>query len=468
MQLPRELFVNLVSLSSTSHVPLDGLLVGMLRAELSPEAVRALLASTRERLGNALLRPEGVDDGGWLVEEQVLYPSRLPWRMTLVRGASRRWVEVPPGVMPLVAHFLRQVAHEPDARRVQALWPFDDASWELWRDVTPTAPSRWSVPDGPGIYRREHASLLIRSRTTSILVDPLGLHRRMPSMTAAPTELPPEDLGAVVITHGHGDHWHLPSLLAQVASARTPVIVPRVSRVSLLTPMDFVESLEACGQSALAPAWGDTVRIGDIDIDVLPFHGEQPSREGPPLDGHLRNWGNCYRFTTEDFSCLLLVDGGADPWGDMEDVLAASCARRGPVDVLLACQREFKAPFFGGLGSYWAALPWGRLQALYRDHQQGTLGSVTAGASGAVKLCERAQARYFLPYANGFERPGQPITDIGWGLGEPSEADRNAFMRDALARQSLSTQVLDWCPGDVARFERGALTLTPGRQGAPK
>jgi hypothetical protein len=55
---------------------------------------------------------------------------------------------------------------------------------------------------------------------------------------------------------------------------------------------------------------------------------------------------------------------------------------------------------------------------------------------------------------------GKPITDIGWGLGEPSEANRNALMRELLGRQGLATQVLDWNPGDVARLARGGLTIS--------
>jgi hypothetical protein len=156
------------------------------------------------------------------------------------------------------------------------------------------------------------------------------------------------------------------------------------------------------------------------------------------------------------------VDSGVDPEGGMAEVLAESCRRRGPVDVVLCCQREFQSPFFGGLSHYWAALPWERLQSLYRELRQGGLQNTTAGIQGAVEACAAAQARYFLPYANGFEGVGRSITDIGWGAGEPTEASCNARMREELARQGLGTQVLEWCPGDVARVERGQVKISRG------
>jgi hypothetical protein len=312
----------------------------------------------------------------------------------------------------------------------------------------------------------EHATLLIRSRTTGILLDPISLQRRLPSMRRLLPRMPPEAVDAVAITHGHVDHWHMPSLLANLARAEQPVLVPRVPFPSVLTFEDFQASLRLCGQTALAPAWGETVKVGDIEIDVLPFYGEQPVRDGPPLREGLRNWGNCYRFTTEDFSCLVLVDGGADPAGDMTQVVAESCRKRGPVDVLLACQREFLSPFFGGLSHYWASLPWSRLHSLYQELRAGTLRTATAGARGAAEACAAAQARYFLAYANGYEGMDHPITDVGWGDGEPPEARCNEVMREALARLGGSTQVLEWKPGTLAHLDRGALELRP--MGAPR
>lgn len=459
MHFVPNLRVDLVPLPDLGGVPFDELLKGMLGVGFEPRATRALLEEANARLAVPALRPQGVEDGGYLVTEQVLFPQESTWWMVLQEGEARWSTPLPEDAILPVADFLRQATRNVSLEALRAAWPFDDESWqERLFTAAPPGP-RWPETSAPGLYRREHASLFIRSRTTGILVDPIGLQRRLPHMELAPLFPAPLPVDAVAITHSHVDHWHVPSLLAHLPGHGTPVLVPRVPRPSLLTFQDFAQVLRACGQQVLAPAWGETVRVGDIEVDILPFYGEQPVGEGPPVREGLRNWGNCYRFTTEDFSCLLLVDSGSDPEGHMAQVVADSCRRRGPVDVVLACQREFLSPFFGGLSHYWAALPWARLQQLYRDYQEGRLRSGTAGPAGAAALCAAAQARYFLAYANGFEGVGNPITDVGWGEGEPSEAHCNALMREELARLGASTQVLEGRPGEVLRFERGQRVL---------
>ncbi|TQF17518.1 MBL fold metallo-hydrolase [Myxococcus llanfairpwllgwyngyllgogerychwyrndrobwllllantysiliogogogochensis] len=439
-------------------VPFTELLHGLLREGFEPEGSRRLLEEARARLGG-LLRPEGVDDGGFLVEPSVLFPEQGEWWWVLQQGEARWHTRLAVADVAAVADFLRATALASTLDDVREAWPFDEAGWRDTLFAHVPHPTPWKEPSGPGIYRREHASVVIRSRTTSVLVDPIPLQRRMNHIGQAPGNLAPGRLGAVAITHGHVDHWHVPSLLSQLTDATVPVLVPQVPRPNLLTMQDFAQVLGTCGQHALAPRWGETVHVGDIRVDVLPFYGEQPAPEGPPLGEGLRSWGNCYRFTTEDFSCLLLVDSGTDPEGRMEAVVARSRRELGPVDVVLSCQREFLSPFFGGLSHYWAALPWARLRALYADHLGGRLRSATAGPSGVAEVCAAAGARWFMPYANGFEGVGSAIRDVGWGLGEPSEAACGAAVRDHLTALGADTRVLDWSPGDVARFERGELRL---------
>jgi L-ascorbate metabolism protein UlaG (beta-lactamase superfamily) len=459
-----DFIVDLVPLPELGGIRFGDLLEGMRRVGLEPRATRELLERANEQLPTPVLRAKGVEDGGHLVEERVLFPETSTWWVVFQDGEARLSSSLPEEAVHPVADFFRVATHARELRQVREAWPFDEEAWMDQLVVPSPSRPRWLEPEGPGIYRREHASLLIRSRTTGLLVDPIGLQRRLLNIRDAPINLRPEAVDAVAITHSHVDHWHVPSLLARLARPDIPVLVPRVPRVNLLTFQDFAATLRACGQTVQAPAWGETVKVGDIEIDILPFYGEQPTREGPRLREGLRSWGNCYRINTEDFSCVLLVDSGVDPEGGMAEVLAESCRRRGPVDVVLCCQREFQSPFFGGLSHYWAALPWERLQGLHRDLERGRLPSTTAGVQGAVEACAAARARYFLAYANGFEGVGRPITDIGWGEGEPSEASSNARMREELARQGLGTQVLEWCPGDVARVERGQVKLSRGME----
>ncbi|WP_224247948.1 MBL fold metallo-hydrolase [Hyalangium gracile] len=459
MRIAPEVIIDLTSLPERSDVPFPDLIKGLIEARFEPRASRRLLEHFNGKMKEPLLRPEGVADGGYLVHEDVLFPKASHWWILFQDAEERLSSTLDVDAVSVVADFLRTATHATDPEQVREAWPFDEDAWVRRLVSAPPPELLWPEPSGPGLYRREHASLLIRSRTAGILVDPITLQRRMQSIGQVPGNLRPDAVDAVAITHSHVDHWHMPSLMAHLARADVPVIVPRVTRPNLLTFQDFEAELRTCGQAARAPAWGETLRIGDIEVDILPFYGEQPTREGRALREGLRSWGNCYRFTTEDFSCALLVDTGEDPAGNMLEVMAESCRRRGPVDLLLCCQREFLSPFFGGLHHYWAALPWEHLRSLYEDYEHQRLRCTTAGVAGAVELCAASQARFFLPYANGFEGVGKPITDIGWGLGEPSEASRNALMREELGRRGLKTQVLDWNPGDVARMERGRVEL---------
>lgn len=457
MLLPPELIVDLLPLPELA-LPFDALLAGLLAAEFEPEAARRLLERTNASLAQPRLRPQGVEDGGPLVEPSVWFPDAGRWWIVFQEALERSRSELSPEAVPVVADLLRVLSRTDDPARVREAWPFDDTEW-LERLTRGGAPSvRWVEPDGPGLYRREHACLLLRSRTHSLLVDPIQLQRRLPSMRGAPLAPVARPVDAVAITHSHVDHWHVPSLLAQL-TPDAPVLVPRVPRQNLLTPVDFQAVLDTCGQKALAPGWHEVLQVGDITVEVLPFHGEQPAPDGPRLPEGLRSWGNCYRFETEDFSCIVLVDGGVDPEGSVVEAVAESRRRRGPVDVVLCCQREFLSPFFGGLSHYWAALPWERLRALYGAYREGRLQSSTAGPLGAAQACAAAGARHFLAYANGFEGVGRPITDVGWGDGEPSEAACNARMREHLARLGVPTRVGEWNPGDVARVRGGELRI---------
>ncbi len=459
MLLPPDMVVDLVTLQENG-LPYDDLLQGMMASGFDPKATRQLLEKAGERMKKPLLRPGGVEDGGFLVEDPVLFPEPGSWWVVFQEALERSRSELPEEAVPVVADFLRLLSRSDDVAQVREAWPFDDADWlERLTRTGDRVEARWPEPDGPGIYRREHACVLIRSRTTSILVDPIQLQRRLPSMRGAPMHPGVVPVDAVAISHSHVDHWHLPSLLGRLAGPEQPVLVPRVPRLNLLTPVDFQAALRACGQKVLAPAWHETVKVGDIEVEVLPFYGEQPASEGPRFREGLRSWGNCYRFDTEDFSCLVLVDTGTDPEGGMVEAVAESCRRKGPVDVVLACQREFLSPFFGGLSHYWAALPWSQLRALYQDYREGRLKSATAGPSGAAEVCAVARARHFLAYANGYEGMGQPITDVGWGDGEPSEAVCNARMREHLARLGAPVEVGEWSPGEVARVSGGRLRV---------
>jgi L-ascorbate metabolism protein UlaG (beta-lactamase superfamily) len=314
---------------------------------------------------------------------------------------------------------------------------------------------RWAPARRPGIYRREHASLIVRSETTTVLIDPLVRHMMMPSLWSMPDADEPVD--GILISHSHTDHWSPLALIERAIDPTIPIVVPQVPRRSLLTLPDMAHELRTLGLHAVAPAWGETVQIGDITIDVLPFYGEQPTRDEPLADPALRSHGNCYRIQTPQLSALILIDAGTDPAGSMVAVAEASRRRRGPVDVTLACLREFASPFFGGLAMYWAVLPLGLLRDLFTRHEAGRMPCTTAGPSGIAAVCAAAGARYFLPYAHGYEAPFTPIADTGWGEGEPAEATLLAALTRELAALGAPTEPLAWDVGDQIAVDAGGL-----------
>jgi hypothetical protein len=223
--------------------------------------------------------------------------------------------------------------------------------------------------------------------------------------------------------------------------------------------------LETIGQSHLEPAWWNTLTFGDIEVDVLPFYGEQPSVDVRCPDPHVRNWGNCYRVNAPNFSALLLADSGTDPDGSMLQVIEKSVSKRGPIDVVLACMRDFFSPFeVSGLDSYWMTLPFAELERLYASYEAGSLPTTTAGLSGGglASICAAARARMFLPYAQGFAGIGQPIPAGGWGPSPKlSETEALGELSRQLDRAGVRTVVQQWQPGDGIVPKNGSLERHP-------
>jgi L-ascorbate metabolism protein UlaG (beta-lactamase superfamily) len=266
-----------------------------------------------------------------------------------------------------------------------------------------------------------HNTTLVRDGGASVLVDP---YFRPMSALDLP-QYPPmhaRDLGpvdAVCITHSHGDHFHLGSLLTLPRDTR--VFVPPVERESLFST-DCAARLEQLGFTHVeAPGWHSSRRVGGLTVHALPFYGEQPTAGRGVYEG-LFNEGSTWLVRGPATSAAFFADSGDDARGSMRDVCALA-RRGGPVDVLFCGVRGFRLkPIFFGfttLDAYLVNVP---LDALTTPQR------LMADARDALDYAKRLGARVLVPCADGgapwYWRegmgpkypgyPGEPVDGASW------------------------------------------------------
>jgi L-ascorbate metabolism protein UlaG (beta-lactamase superfamily) len=306
---------------------------------------------------------------------------------------------------------------------------------------TPPLPLRARAVGVPGVTRLQHAGLFYRGCDTGILVDP-HFHSSYEPKTLSENFLRSQFEGlvdAILISHGHGDHFHLPTLMT--FPANTIIVVPKVPRATMLCP-DLAATLRAAGFTRVVTlGWFDPpLSIGDLEVHALPFYGEQPLRSEAPRHPDLRNHGNTYVVRHNSYTSWFLIDSGNDWMGTMAQVAHEVKARFGSVDLLLSNLQEF--PVYGpmyitGGGHYWLALTPDQL----RRFTSMAKDMITLGPNGVAEICHIVQARQFLPYAHWWGEIG--------ATPDPDEPLMMEQLRSSLAALGAKTKILPWHIGDT-------------------
>lgn len=300
-----------------------------------------------------------------------------------------------------------------------------------------------------------HTSILVQTATAAILTDPL-LRMELDTPAAA-FDVTRLNLSAICCTHAHWDHCDVETLLR--FDKRTPIIVPRVHEATAFNPpiAPVLRRLGFQDIRELEP-W-DSLRLGDVEMVLVPFHGEQD--EADAIIDHYT-----YIYRTPDWTLYGGVDSYRDTFGDMDAVLDRIRKEYRPSVAFLPISRMIYHYKYGGVNRFCRYIDTALLNA---DFQY------TAGPAEAARWVQLLGVSTVIPYATFTFSPFpyigfSPKWPVRWGSRPEVHEFAAALNLRGLGHTLLALRPLDAfdisdLSGSRAAWRRRLLHISHGAAG---
>jgi L-ascorbate metabolism protein UlaG (beta-lactamase superfamily) len=199
---------------------------------------------------------------------------------------------------------LAKMKREPSTlEALMELADFDISDWTLFRSFfTEEAPAPYIPYDGDNIRMRYlgHACILLETKHTSILVDPLVSYYGYQQEVARYSDADlPDFIDFVLITHNHQDHILFETLLP-LRHKIGHLVVPRTTSGALQDPCLGLMFRNAGFKDVVEIGQLEEIRFEDCVLTGIPFIGEH-------CDLNIQT-KSCYHVATGEFSVLFCAD----------------------------------------------------------------------------------------------------------------------------------------------------------------